>query len=181
MEYEFDDNDDQATLVVQPEAAFFPDIPAEAPGILTEHKEVHGASPIQDEPTQSNKEQAALAAENSGMEFGPINACETREVIELLDDEGHMWPSGWVVRKVANGPGFEPSAKGGVSSEGPKLVFHICAYVGAMTVWGRSYAASISFHSHIDYNKVLKIRGARGPVCLSHAVPVSGSELCPTG
>ncbi len=30
---------------------------------------------------------------------------------------GHVWPSGWVVRKVANGPGFEPSAKGGVSRE----------------------------------------------------------------
>jgi hypothetical protein len=94
--------------------------------------------------------------------------------------EGHVWPSGWVVRKVANGPGFEPSAKGGVSSEGPKLVFRIHAYVGAMTVWGSSYAASISFHSHIDYNKGLKIRGAQGPVCLPHAVLVSGSELCPT-
>ncbi len=27
---------------------------------------------------------------------------------------------------------------------------------------------------------MLKIRGAGGPVCLPHAVPVSGSELCPT-
>jgi hypothetical protein len=34
---EFNDGDDQATLVVRPEAAPFPDIPAEAPGILTEH------------------------------------------------------------------------------------------------------------------------------------------------
>ncbi len=56
MEYKFDDDDDQATLVVRPEAAFFPDIPAEDPGILTEHEEVHGASPIQDEPTQSDEE-----------------------------------------------------------------------------------------------------------------------------
>jgi hypothetical protein len=31
--------------------------------------------------------------------------------------QGHVWPSGWVVRKVAHGPGFEPSAKGGVSSK----------------------------------------------------------------
>ncbi len=85
------------------------------------------------------------------------------------------------MRKVANGPGFEPSVKGGVSSEGPKLVFRIRAYVGVTTVWGSTYAASISFHSHIDYNKVLKICDARGPVYLSHAVPVSGSELCPTG
>ena len=76
--------------------------------------------------------------------------CKTPKTI------GHVWPSGWVVRKVANGPGFKPSAKGGVSSKGPKLVFCIRAYVGAMTVCGSSYAASISFHSHIDYNKVLK-------------------------
>ncbi len=35
---------------------------------------------------------------------------------ELLHT-GHVWPSGWVVRKVAHGPGFEPSAKDGVSSK----------------------------------------------------------------
>jgi hypothetical protein len=33
-------------------------------------------------------------------------------------------------------------------------------YVGAMSAWGSSCIASISFHSHIDYNKVLKICGA---------------------
>jgi hypothetical protein len=89
MGYEFNDDDDQATLVVRPEVAPFPDIPAEAPGILTEHEEIHGASPIQDEPTQSDEERAVLAAENSGMEFRPINVRETppREVIELLDDD----------------------------------------------------------------------------------------------
>ncbi len=31
--------------------------------------------------------------------------------------QGHVWPSGWVMRKVANGPGFEHSTKGGVSSK----------------------------------------------------------------
>ncbi len=36
---------------------------------------------------------------------------------------GCVWPSGWVVRKVASGPGFEPSAKGGVSSKGLSLSF----------------------------------------------------------
>jgi hypothetical protein len=40
LEYGFDDDDDQATLVVQPEAAPFPDIPAEAPGIVTEHEKI---------------------------------------------------------------------------------------------------------------------------------------------
>jgi hypothetical protein len=34
-----------------------------------------------------------------------------------------------MVLKVANGPGFEPSAKGGVSSKGLSLSFlHSCAY-----------------------------------------------------
>ena len=87
MEYEFNDNNNQATLVVQPEAAPFPDIPAEAPGILTEHEEIHGTSPIKDEPTQSDKEQATLAAENLGIEFGPVNAHKGCEVIKLLDDD----------------------------------------------------------------------------------------------
>jgi hypothetical protein len=66
-------------------------------------------------------------------------------------------------------------------ANGPKLVFCIHAYMGATSAWGSSCIASISFHSHIDDNKVLKIRGARGPVCLPHVVPVLGPELCPTG
>jgi hypothetical protein len=86
MEYKFNNDDDQATLVVQPEATPFPDIPAEAPGILTEHEEIHGTSPIKDEPTQSDKERATLVAENSGIEFGPVDAHKRCEVIELLDD-----------------------------------------------------------------------------------------------
>ena len=77
--------------------------------------------------------------------------------------------------------GSNTSQKAELVALGPKLVFCIRAYMGATSAWGSSCVASISFHSHIDYNKVLKIRGARGPVCLSHAVPVSGSELCPTG
>ncbi len=56
---------------------------------------------------------------------------------------GHMWPSGWVVRKVANGPGFEPSVKGRTSSKGSKLVFCICVYVGVTSAWGSSCIASI--------------------------------------
>jgi hypothetical protein len=87
LEYNFGDDDDQATLVVQPEVAPFPDIPAEAPGILAEHEEINGVSPIQDTPAQSDEERAALAAENSGIDFGAINAHETPEVVELLDDD----------------------------------------------------------------------------------------------
>jgi hypothetical protein len=38
-------------------------------------------------PHKAKKKKAAQAAENSGMEFRPINVCETCEVIELLDDD----------------------------------------------------------------------------------------------
>jgi hypothetical protein len=87
MEYKFNYDDNQATLVVQPEALPFPDIPAKAPGILTEHEEIHGVSPIQDKPAQSNKERDMLAAENSGIKFGPVDTNERHEVIKLLDDD----------------------------------------------------------------------------------------------
>jgi hypothetical protein len=56
MEYKFNYDDNQATLVVQPEVPLFPNIPAKAPGILTEHEEIHCVSPIQDNPAQSDKE-----------------------------------------------------------------------------------------------------------------------------
>jgi hypothetical protein len=88
MEYEFNDNDNQATLVVRPEAMPYPDIPAKAPRILMEHEEIHGVSPIQDKPAKSNKEQAKLVAENLGIKFGPVDAYKGCEVIELLDDDG---------------------------------------------------------------------------------------------
>jgi hypothetical protein len=64
-------------------------------------------------------------------------------------------------------------------AKGPKSVFRIRAYVGATSAWGSSCIASISFHSHIDDNKVLKICGAQGPVCLPHAVLVSGLNCAP--
>ncbi len=87
MEYEFNYNDNQATLVVQPEATPFPDIPAKAPGMLTECEDNHDVSPIQDKPTQSNKERAMLAAGNLGIEFRPVDTHERCEVIKLLDDD----------------------------------------------------------------------------------------------
>ena len=76
--------------------------------------------------------------------------------------------------------GSNPPQKAELVANWPKLVFRIRVYIGATSAWGSSCVASISSHSHIDDNKVLKIRGARGPVCLPHAVPVLGPELCPT-
>jgi hypothetical protein len=42
---------------------------------------------IQEEPVQSNEEQALLVAENSGLELGVVDIPEWREVIELLNDD----------------------------------------------------------------------------------------------
>ncbi len=77
--------------------------------------------------------------------------------------------------------GSNTPQKAELVANGPKLVFRIRAYMGVMSAWGSSCIASISFHSHMDDNKVLKIYGARGPVCLPHAVPVLGPKPCPTG
>jgi hypothetical protein len=52
------------------------------------------------------------------------------------------------VLKVANGPGFESSAKGGVSSKGLSLSFAFVCTLGAASVWGSSCIASIILHSH---------------------------------
>jgi hypothetical protein len=65
----------------------FTDIPAEAFGILTKHKEIGGVNSIHNKPAQSNEEQALLAVENSGLEFGPIDIPGQGEVIELLNDD----------------------------------------------------------------------------------------------
>ena len=70
--------------------ALFLDIAAEAPGILTEQEEIMGVNEvIQSEREPSNKEQAMLAAANSGIDFStPSEDRPTkREVIEILDDE----------------------------------------------------------------------------------------------
>ncbi len=40
---------------------------------------------IQEEPMQSDEEQALLVAENSGLELGAVNIPEWCKVIELLD------------------------------------------------------------------------------------------------
>jgi hypothetical protein len=86
---------------VQPEVTPFPDIPAQAPGILTEHEEIHDVSPIQDEPAQSDEEQAMLAAKNLGIKFGPVDTYERRKVIELLDDEDEDILNDFIQENVA--------------------------------------------------------------------------------
>ncbi len=92
-----------------------------------------------------------------------------------------MWLSGWVVLKVANSPGFKPSAKGWVSSKGLSLSFAlVCTWVQRLRGVVPAKHLYFSILTRWDYNKMLKICGVRGPVCLPHAVPVSGFKLCPT-
>ena len=68
----------------------FPDIAAEAPGMLTEQEEIMGVNEmIQSEREPNDKERAMLAAANSGIDFlmPPEDQPTKREVIEILDDE----------------------------------------------------------------------------------------------
>ncbi len=65
-----------------------------------------------------------------------------------LKRQGHIWLSGWMVLKVANGPGFKPSAKGGVSSKCLSLFFAFVCTLGAASAWGSSCVAFIFLHSH---------------------------------
>ncbi len=73
VEYEFD-NDEEYKMLVEPDKpAPFPDIPAEAPGMLTKLKEEYGVDKVvQDEPEESNEQQVMMAAENSGLDFSSV-------------------------------------------------------------------------------------------------------------
>ncbi len=75
-------------LVESDEPAPFPDIPAVAPGMLTELEEEYGVyEMVQDEPEESNEQQAMMAAENSGLDFLSVPTKATGgEVIEILDN-----------------------------------------------------------------------------------------------
>ena len=89
VEYEFD-NDKEYNILVEPdEPASFPDIPADAPGMLTELEEEYGIdNVVQDEPEMSDERQAILAANNSGLDFSSVPTKVTRgEVVEILDND----------------------------------------------------------------------------------------------
>jgi hypothetical protein len=76
-------------MLVEPDnLAPFPNIPAEAPGMLTELEEDYGVYyVIQDEPEMSDEQQAMLAANNLGLDFSSEPTKVTGgEVIEILDD-----------------------------------------------------------------------------------------------
>ncbi len=89
VEYEFDNDEEYEMLVEPDEPAPFPDIPAEAPGMLTKLEEEYGVDDVvQDEPKESNEQQAIMAAENSALDFLSVPTKATGgEVIKILDDD----------------------------------------------------------------------------------------------
>jgi hypothetical protein len=89
-EYVFD-NEDKYDLIAEARTlAPFPDVAAEAPGILTEQEEMMGVDKVvQSKPEPSNEEQTMLAVANSGINFSlpPVEQPNRREIIEILNDE----------------------------------------------------------------------------------------------
>jgi hypothetical protein len=89
-EYKFDNDEEYEMVIESSKPAPFPDIAAEAPGVLTEQEEVFGVDEVvQEEPTQSDHERARLAAENSGLDFSlmlPKKVNDENNVIEILED-----------------------------------------------------------------------------------------------
>jgi hypothetical protein len=85
FEYKFDNNKEYEMMVEPDEPAPFPDILAEAPGMLTELEEAYGVDEVvQDEPEQSDEQQAMLPAENLGLDFSSIpTKVSGGEVIEI--------------------------------------------------------------------------------------------------
>ncbi len=66
----FDNEDEYKTLMELDEQSPYPDIPAEAPGILMAIEEEYRVdNVVQDEPGLSNEQHALLAAQNSGLDF----------------------------------------------------------------------------------------------------------------
>ncbi len=89
IEYDFDKEKDAIIEERLIDVAPFPDVPAEVPGIMTQYEYlIDGEDVIEGEPVSNDKEQAMLAAENSGLEIGPVNKLPTTgDVIKLLDDD----------------------------------------------------------------------------------------------
>jgi hypothetical protein len=89
IEYKFDKGEDAIIEEKPIDVALYPDVPAEAPGIMTQYENlIDGENVIENKPVSSNEEQAMIVTENSGLEFGTVGeSCATGEVIELLDDD----------------------------------------------------------------------------------------------
>jgi hypothetical protein len=87
--YKFDNNKEYKMKVEPNKPAPFPDIPAEAPGMLMELEEEYGVNEVvQDKTEKSNEQQAMMGAENSGLDFLSIPTKVTGgEVIKILNNK----------------------------------------------------------------------------------------------
>ncbi len=87
--YKFDNDIEYKMLVEPEEPAPFLNIPYKVPGILTERKVEFGVgNMVQEETEQTDKEQAMLAAENSGLNFSSLPTKVMRgEGIKILSNE----------------------------------------------------------------------------------------------
>ncbi len=87
--YVFDNEDEYKILIEPDEPSPYPDISAEAPGILTLIEEEYGVDNlVQDEPELSDEQRAILAAQNSGLDLSSIpTKVNGGEVIKILDDD----------------------------------------------------------------------------------------------
>ncbi len=102
VEYVFDNEDEYETLMEPDEPSPYLDIPAEAPGILTEIEEEYGVdNVVQDEPELSNEQRALLAAQNSGLDFSSIpTKVNGGEVTKILDDDEEEGIKEYIKEKV---------------------------------------------------------------------------------
>ncbi len=89
IQYKFDKEEDAIIEEKPIDMVPYPDVPAEAPGIMTQYENlIDGENVIEDEPVLINEERAMMAAENSGLEFGTLGISRASgKVIELLDDD----------------------------------------------------------------------------------------------
>jgi hypothetical protein len=89
IKYKFENDEEYKMLVESKDPAPYPDIPAKALGMLMECEEEFGVNDVvQEKMEQTDKEQAMLVAENSGLDFSyMLTKVIGGEVIEILNDK----------------------------------------------------------------------------------------------
>ena len=88
VEFKFFEEEDAIIVEKNIEEAPFPDIPVEAPDMLTQHENlVNGKDIVEEEPTSEDEERAMLVAEHSGMELNSMVRTCLGKVIKILDND----------------------------------------------------------------------------------------------
>jgi hypothetical protein len=98
--YKFDNAKDYEMLVEPEDPTPYPDIPAKAPGTLTEREKKFGVDDVvQEEMEQMDKERAMLTAENSGLDFSSMpERLKLRAALILLLDK--LWLKETLILRV---------------------------------------------------------------------------------